>query len=241
MNPAARALPQLDPAPFDSIRSHLIDALGPHIGVACQDVNGDPALLWPVERASIHEAVPRRKREFAAGRAAARFAMEQVGSPPAALPVGPDRAPVWPDGLVGSIAHSSRVCVALAAKRNAVCSIGIDIEDDVPLEPGLWHIICAPPEMAGLDALPQTQRGHRVTQLFCAKEAYYKWQYPLTGRLLEFTDVQVQLNKDQSFKVSLHGGSCLSRPIAVPSAGRLTILHGSVVAWVTGAPQENHS
>lgn len=238
-NPAAKAQPRPVPTLFDSIRSHLIDALGPSIGVACRDVNGDPALLWSVERTTIQHAVPRRQREFAAGRAAARVAMEQVSSPPAPLHVGQDRAPVWPAGLVGSIAHSSRVCVAVAAWRNAVCSIGIDIEDDAPLEPNLWPIICTPEEIAGLHTLPEKQRGHRVTQIFCAKEAYYKWQYPLTGFLLEFTDVQVQLNNDQSFVVSHYAGSPLSRSMADAPAGGLMTLHGSVIAWVTGAPKEN--
>src|SRR5690242_8343874 len=53
----------------------------------------------------LGRAAPERQLEFRAGRHCARLAMGLLG---AAGPVlrAPDRSPVWPSGIVGSIAHT---------------------------------------------------------------------------------------------------------------------------------------
>lgn len=173
------------------LRRQLNALLGPHVGVACTDVHGDPDSLYPDERDTIARAVPRRQREYAAGRSAARQAMAAVGWPAVAVRSAADRSPVWPTGVVGSIAHTQRACVAVVAPRTDVAAIGIDLEDDQPIEADLWSTICTRAELAFLHTLPAPRQGLQVRRLFAAKEAVYKCQFPLTHRMLDFQEVEV--------------------------------------------------
>src|SRR5690606_967724 len=97
MDATACASPPRAPLHLDILRRQLEHAMGPGTGVACTGVEGNLQRLWPVEHAAISHAVPRRQREFAAGRTAARAAMSQLGWPPSAVPSAPDRSPIWPD------------------------------------------------------------------------------------------------------------------------------------------------
>jgi 4'-phosphopantetheinyl transferase EntD len=154
-------------------------------------VAGEDA-LFPEERAAILRAVPRRRAELAAGRAAARAAMAMLGRPPAPVPAGADRAPVWPAGLSGSIAHSDGVALAALAPAGAAAALGIDIEPDEGLEDALADEIATPAERARLAALPGPARGRALRALFAAKEAAYKAQYPLSRALLGFEAIAIE-------------------------------------------------
>lgn len=216
------------------LQSQLGRALGTGIGLSCTGVDGDPGQLWPIEREAVQKAIPRRQREFAAGRQAVREAMSRIGVPPRAIPSATDRSPVWPVGVVGSIAHNNHVCVAIVGRRNEVHAIGIDIEDDRPLESDLWPTICTQEELATLALLPASDRGHWVTRAFCAKEAYYKWQYPQTGRILDFCDVQLTFNHDHS-EFRVWQTPTANVPVLVHLlAGKVHESGGLIVAWLIG-------
>lgn len=233
MDTLAKAEPAAPLHMLASLRQRLNAALGPDIGVACADVNGDPEQLWPVEQAAIRNAVSRRRREFAAGRAAAREAMRDAGLESAAVGVASDRSPIWPAGVVGSIAHNTRACVAIVGRRDRVHAMGIDIEADRPMERALWSLICTQDELAKLACEPPSEQGHWATRLFCAKEAFYKWQYPLTGRMLDFGDVQVTFSRDRQ---SYHIQSAIPElPVLLPAReGRFLTLDGMTLAWLVG-------
>lgn len=179
------------------LRQLMTGWLGPRVGVACTDVLGDPESLYPEEHIAIARAIPRRQREYAAGRNAARLAMADIGWPAAALPSAPDRSPIWPLGVVGSIAHTHSACVAVVTQQTNMAAIGIDLEDDQPIEPELWQTICTPDELAFLLTQPTQRRGVLVRRLFAAKEAVYKCQFPLTKRMLDFQEVQVVFDPDR--------------------------------------------
>jgi 4'-phosphopantetheinyl transferase EntD len=162
------------------------------VAVAALDPRAAHAGLLAGEAAAIAGAVDRRRREFAAGRIAARRAMAELGAAALPIPSGPDRAPMWPDGIVGSISHTATACVAAVA-RATVRSLGIDVEPAVPLAPELVGTVCAP-ELAWLDAQPAARRGLLATLIFSAKECAYKAQYPLTRTLLGFDAMRVELD-----------------------------------------------
>jgi 4'-phosphopantetheinyl transferase EntD len=179
--------------------------LGPDLVLICSGVDGDPQSLWPEEREAISRAIPRRQREFAAGRAAARAAMRQLGWPECPIPVGEDRSPIWPEGLVGSISHSGNFCVAAVAKHRDWGSVGIDIEDDHGIEPDLWPSICSLRELRAFAHEDIRTAKNRVTRLFSAKEAFFKWRYPGTLEMLDFQDVEIELHADgSSFRTACH-------------------------------------
>ena len=114
--------------------------------------------------------------------------------------------------------------------------MGIDIEEDVALDTSLWPSICTPEELACVEALPAPDRGQRVTRLFCAKEAFYKWQYPQTGRMLDFRDVHVVMRagpSDFAVRPAVTGNPLV---IDCDLEGRLLISWGWVLACLVGAP-----
>ena len=151
--------------------------------------------LWPAEAQAVERAVPGRVREFAAGRACARVAMAQLGHAPVAVPSRPDRAPAWPTGLVGSITHTSGYCAAVVASASLYVGIGIDVEQVGTIDADLWSRLYTPTELDWLQGQSDAWRDEAAALLFCAKEAFYKSQYPSTGRWLEFDDVEVEVHR----------------------------------------------
>lgn len=216
-------------APLERICQRLAQQLDSGIGVACSGITGDVGQLYPEELTAVSRAVPKRQREFATGRANARTAMTRMGAAASCIPSGPDRAPVWPPGLIGSISHTDTACVAVVGRRTQMASIGIDLEDDLPIDQNLWPTICTPAETAHLRAQPLEWQGRLVTRLFSAKEAVYKWQYPLTGCMLDFQQVQVTWlsnNAEPHFFATLDGV-----PLRLKPKGQCFMDAGCVVSW----------
>lgn len=220
------------------LRAHM----GPNVAVICSGVDGDPDTLWSEERAAIAQAIPRRQREFAAGRAAARQAMKLLGWPACPVPANPDRSPCWPAGLTGSLSHSSTVCVVVLGRNELCHSIGIDIETDGGIEPLLWDTICSRSELAWLSSLPEHERSLQVSRIFTAKEALYKSRPPKEQTQLEFqsaTTLWIRMSQDfQAFRIfteaahdKWHNGYCMTG-------------QGFVISWVAEiarARQKEHT
>lgn len=156
-------------------------------GMALGVAGAMPEPLWPGEAIV---AVPHRLAEFAAGRAAARQALAALGLPKVAIPMGEDRAPIWPQGVVGSISHCAGACMAVVARQSDFVGIGLDLEPAQPLARDLWPSILRPEEFAadGLDAL----------RIFVAKEAAYKAQYLLSRQVFDFQVLNITF-QDQYF------------------------------------------
>jgi 4'-phosphopantetheinyl transferase EntD len=145
----------------------------------------------------LPHAVPARLREFAAGRHAARMAMQAAGLPAVALPMGADRAPLWPDGVIGSLTHTRSLCLAVAGQAGAPSGIGIDLEPATPLQRNLWDSILLPEEQIALMRAPVDQRGLLAKTVFSAKEAAYKAQYPTSRTLFGFEVMVIELAEDR--------------------------------------------
>jgi len=151
---------------------------------------GDPSLLDPAERTAVAGAIESRVREFAAGRLCARRALRELGLE-RAVPAAPDRQPIWPSAVVGSITHTEGLAAAVVAPRRAFAALGLDTERAGRLKPELWPKICIAEEIAWLESLAPTERTAAATLIFAAKEAFYKCQYPSTGQWLYFADARV--------------------------------------------------
>lgn len=183
----------------------LQQRFGPTVLCDVSALDEEPAALWPAEQAAVAQAVPARRREFAAGRAGARRLLARLGLPPAALPAQPDRSPAWPSGVIGSIGHSAQLCVVAATRLGALLSLGVDVEPDAPLEDELWDTICSPRERAALERLPPAQRGAAARLHFCAKEAVYKCLHPVLRLPLEFHDVELEWPAAECFRAHFSG------------------------------------
>ncbi|MDX8349855.1 4'-phosphopantetheinyl transferase superfamily protein [Cognatiyoonia sp. IB215446] len=177
---------------MEEIRAALQDMLGPDFGVGVTDPRDPADGLWPEETPAVARAVEKRQRDFAAGRRAAREAMSALGVTPAAIPQGNQREPVWPEGLIGSISHCATCCVATVAHTSQHRTIGIDIEPATPLDPDLIPMICTAEEQNWLPAQPDPNLAAK--QIFSAKEAVYKAQFPLTREVIGFKAVTLRFD-----------------------------------------------
>ncbi|MFM2290037.1 MAG: hypothetical protein RL684_3180 [Pseudomonadota bacterium] len=155
------------------------------------------AALDLVLPASLAAAVPSRRAEFLAGRWCARAALIRAGMhPPAAPAIGPDRAPAWPPGFVGAIAHSQGEAWAVVAADSLLRGIGIDLERSLDeaaareLEPVLRAPGESLPEPRNVQGAPWTD-AQRLALLFSAKESFYKCVAPLGGSALGFADARL--------------------------------------------------
>jgi 4'-phosphopantetheinyl transferase EntD len=175
------------------VEAALRDMLGPSVAVALSDPRAQVDDLWPDEQAYVTRAIPKRRFEFAAGRRAARQALTELDLPPTMIPQAPDRAPIWPKGVIGSITHCDTLCITALAPQSIYRSLGIDIERNTPLPADLEAVVATPSEQRALATLPSPQRLHMAKQIFCAKEALYKAQYPVTQLRLGFQDVELDI------------------------------------------------
>ncbi|RRH77933.1 4'-phosphopantetheinyl transferase family protein [Falsigemmobacter faecalis] len=186
--------------------------------------------LYPGEQAGTPgRVVPHRQAEFLAGRMAARAAMADLGFAPAAVPRGADRAPLWPEGLCGSLTHTEGLALAVVL-RQGLLSPGLDLEPATDLPAELIPAILTPAERIWAAAQPQPGLAARL--IFVAKEAGYKAQYPLSRSLLSFQEAEFEQTTPGRFRLRLlraAGGL----PAATVLEGRWDAGSGFILAGAT--------
>jgi 4'-phosphopantetheinyl transferase EntD len=198
------------------------------LALAASDPSAEATGLWPAEATAMARAVPARRREFAAGRRAARMALASLGHAPAPIPMTPDRAPLWPEGLTGTISHGAGLCLALVGWSRDWAGLGLDLEPAMPLPEDILATICT---LAERRALAQDPSGLLSRRLFCAKEATYKAQYTQSRRLLSFHDLEVSFDAAGGFIAQLQP-PCPPFSPATRFAGHLVQANGILAALV---------
>lgn len=197
------------------------------------------AALPPDEARYVERAVAKRQREFAAGRACARGALAQLGVAAVSIPAGPQREPVWPEGVTGSITHHGEHCVAAAQRTAVVLSLGVDLADAAPLETELVARICAADERRTLlAAAPRAWPFDPHKAFFCIKEAVYKCVFPLVRMGFGFHDVHAELDlPSRSARIRLAPRLEIDAEIHCRFA--TTTRHLFAGAWI--APLDDHA
>ncbi|MEW2305068.1 4'-phosphopantetheinyl transferase superfamily protein [Streptomyces sp. NPDC006655] len=153
-----------------------VEEHGLFLGVATVD-SPDAVPAGPGEERLLQDMLPARRREFTAGRCAARRALARAGIPAGEI-LCAGRRPRMPAGSVGSITHCAGAAVALAAPRWRSPSVGIDLELR-PLPPRAARLVLSPDEQSWLNRTPRTEAGEaederRLLAAFSAKEAAFK-------------------------------------------------------------------
>jgi 4'-phosphopantetheinyl transferase EntD len=149
---------------------------------------GDEHALLPREAGAFASSVVGVRRASGAARLVARQLLVQLGIPDCELPKSPAGAPIWPAGVIGSLAHDARVAIAAIGRRRDVGALGIDIEPAELLPPEILEMVATPAERRSMHHDPY---GGRL--LFVAKEAAYKAIFPLDQTFLEHHDVEVSI------------------------------------------------
>jgi 4'-phosphopantetheinyl transferase EntD len=165
----------------------------------------------PLELEVVARAVERRLHTFAAGRLCAHAALADRGADRAALLPDASGQPDWPAEAAGSIAHTDGYAIAaVLADTRLHVGIGVDAEALGAVSGKVSPAIFTEAERAYLATLDIQARTATATLIFCAKEAFYKAQFRLTGAWIDFHDVEVRVEPSG---VSLHPVSDL-KPLA---------------------------
>jgi 4'-phosphopantetheinyl transferase EntD len=147
---------------------------------------GDDTALLAEELQSFDRSVEMVRRRSGAARLLARRLLVSAGFDPVPLPRSHLGAPVWPDGVVGSLAHDEVVAVAALAGAHVYEGIGIDIEPALALPLELVAMVATRNEIRRYSTdLIQSRT------LFAIKEAVYKALNPLDGVFLDFHDIEI--------------------------------------------------
>ena len=175
-------------ATTDSSLASAIDALSvPGVMIGHRLISpGDEHALMPQEAHAFASSVVEVRRASGAARIVARALLAQLGHPECVLPKAASGAPIWPAGVIGSLAHDSRVAIAAVGRRRDVGALGIDVEPAEFLPSELLELVATPQERERIGDDPYHGR-----LLFAAKEAVYKAVYPLDRTFLDHHDVQV--------------------------------------------------
>ncbi|MEU6862231.1 hypothetical protein ABZ924_02965 [Streptomyces sp. NPDC046876] len=188
-----------------------------------------PGAVHPLEREAAEGLTPERRADFLLGRRAARRAVQEAGVP---LPTGPvvvgaDGRPVFPEGVVGSLTHSSGLAVALAAPASRYVALGVDLEFGA-LAPGAARHVLDEEERRLLGS-----GDGRLLAAFSGKEAAFKALVPLTS-----------LTRLRDVVLAPCGSGFLARVRGCPGpVVRVEVLpvEGGVLTWVVeprgGAPE----
>ncbi len=164
---------------------------------------GDEMALMPAEAATIATTALAARRASGAARILARELLARLGHGATAIPRGTSGAPVWPEGITGSLAHDDEVAVAVVARAGEgatlEATLGIDVEPAEPLPREVAALVEFPGDRL---ADPADPLAHRL--LFAAKEAVYKAVFPRIGKILEWEDIRVDLVTGRAVTSSRH-------------------------------------
>jgi 4'-phosphopantetheinyl transferase EntD len=147
---------------------------------------GDEHALMREEAKPLAASVLKVRRASGAARIVARELLATIGCGGIAIPKHASGAPIWPRGIVGSLAHDNRVAIAALALGCDFCALGIDIEPAETLPAEVTDLVATPRERQMVRADPYLGR-----LLFVAKEAVYKALYPLDHTFLDHQDIEI--------------------------------------------------
>jgi enterobactin synthetase component D len=156
----------------------------------------DPPHPLPPEEAAIASpsAVPKRRRELAAGRRAAHQALREAGAPSdAPILKAPGGGPLWPHGWVGAITHTETWAAAAVAPAANARGIGLDLEAlDRSVDDAIAELVADASERQWIGGQRQ-----RLIALFSAKEAIFKATFPIAEVFLDFLDARLRWRDDR--------------------------------------------
>ncbi|MFI5688955.1 4'-phosphopantetheinyl transferase [Streptomyces sp. NPDC051636] len=198
----------------------------------------DPPMLFAEERALIARAVDSRRREFGTVRACARTALSGLEIAPVPILPGPQGAPAWPDGVVGSMTHCAGYRAAAVARATDLLTIGLDAEPHQPLPGSELDIVALPEERTRLSDLAARRPEICWDRLlFSAKESVYKAWFPLTNRWLDLEEASVTIDPDAgTFRARLLVAGPVIAGAPLPGFdGRWLVRNGLVLTAITMA------
>ena len=147
--------------------------------------------LSDAERSYAHSVSRVRREQYSSGRRAVQLGLSSLNVSDVPI-LFDDRKPIWPTAIVGSIAHSQNLAVALVGFEQDFRGVGVDILPKQAVADKVRDRILHESELQFVH-----EEGHKdlQTMLFCAKESIYKACNPEIDEFLGFKDVVVKIEK----------------------------------------------
>lgn len=139
-----------------------------------------------------------RLEQFRAGRFCAVKACEKIGINLTSLAIKDNRAPLWPEKIVGSISHTKDMAICIVSKE--AISVGVDIENIMTNE--RWNKIKSKIVSDDEETIAN-QNSINPTIIFSAKESLYKLINPLVNVYFDFLEAQIKNISNDSFALEL--------------------------------------
>ena len=174
-------------------------------------------------------AVDKRRADYLAGRALLIRAFEALGLPPQPVATGPDRAPIWPADVTGSISHSRTTCACILSTQTHL-RIGIDVETTLSAhsEKAVRKVALTPSELALVADHPGLP-----AQIFCAKETLFKALYPVVQEFFGFESAElVGLPDETHLQLRLTRSLHPTLPEGTVFSIRHMRLTGQILTWL---------
>jgi 4'-phosphopantetheinyl transferase EntD len=173
--------------------SGLTELFPEYVHLACMRVPDTAPPVLDAEQPLIGKAVAKRRREFSSGRCCARQALSELGFTDTPILHDQNGAPLWPQGIVGSITHTTTYAAAAVAEGSRLHGLGIDMETISRVSSRIMDKILTATEKTALQSLPDpTKQQHLLSLYFSAKEAIYKCLHPLLQCLIGFKDARIE-------------------------------------------------
>ncbi|MCA3710590.1 MAG: 4'-phosphopantetheinyl transferase superfamily protein [Phenylobacterium sp.] len=210
----------------------IVESLPPRVAFAGGLWRTASPPLLPGEAEGVAGALEARRVEFAIGRAFARQALAALGVAPCPIPRARSRAPVWPEGLVGSISHCDGFCGAIAARGDLYAGVGLDVDSAAPLARASRPLVCADGELDDAQSRNGLARDSAAKLIFSIKESVYKAYAQATGDFLDFLDVAVELDSPSTFLARIIAPHRRSPPGGPDLAGVFGLVPGFVFSAI---------
>lgn len=184
----------------------------------------------------LQRAVTKRRAEYLASRFCLQQALAGWGIPSFLLRNGPDRSPLWPQGICGSLSHThQQICALLTRRQDRL--LGVDCERimsaQVASETHPMLITAAEKTRLEQSQVPFTTA---LTVAFSLKESLYKALYPRVLQFMDFSAAEVIECSDDLQRIRLRLTQTLSGEMGGGRVfeGRAILQPEQVITWIIG-------
>jgi enterobactin synthetase component D len=178
---------------------------------------------------ALAPAVRKRQVEFLAGRFCARQALRACAPEHAdvVVGIGPNREPLWPQGIVGAVTHTHGYASVAVARTSLARAIGLDVERVMNVEQAerLHEQIAAHDEVGAITCATGWSFATALTAIFSAKETIFKALYGEVKRHFDFRDAWLEAFDPRENKFRGHLVSTLTASLRAGCAlaGRFSL------------------
>ena len=188
--------------PHNQLAAGVAGLFPPNVMTELLEIDAVTEVLYPEENRLVEHNHARRIRDFTAGRIAARHVLAALGVSQYPLLKDGDTT-LWPEGIIGSIAHSGQYAGVAVARKPEIIALGLDIEEIARTSRVAAHIT-TPHERQLINQLAPPLRPEVISLVFSAKESLFKAIHPLVKTYFGFQNAEVEWDlPNQTYQVTL--------------------------------------